>query len=186
MGGKLSSQTKGNLTAKSYNPKVVSFPVKPALSQNSRPKSSDGQPMRRVSFSLDTDIARHSLDRRKSFEVASKKVVDVFYARVLEDPLLSPFFAGIDMEHLKVKLDVLMTAAFCGVDGFDGKFPDLGKIHEHLIREQGLTMQHFDQFTKLFEQTMLDLHLPEFKQENAKETFEVARQSFEKQMIQSN
>eukprot|EP01023_Acetabularia_acetabulum_P053508 TRINITY_DN5991_c6_g1_i1.p1 TRINITY_DN5991_c6_g1~~TRINITY_DN5991_c6_g1_i1.p1 ORF type:complete len:248 (-),score=21.01 TRINITY_DN5991_c6_g1_i1:145-834(-) len=164
-------------TSTTHTYQASTNPVKSALFD----KSHSMNESRRVSFSIDANIPAHSLERRKSFEVAAKKVVDVFYAKVLQDPLLAPFFENIDMQTLKRKQEILMNIAFGGLEVFE-EFPDLGALHAKLIKDKGLNMKHFDRFIAVFNETMRELDIPDFKQKNVNETFKATRPKFAARM----
>lgn len=69
---------------------------------------------------------------------AISAVVDIFYDKVLGDPLLAPFFAGIDLDRLRRHQTMFVSMAT------DGPQPpasfDLGAAHARL----GIGDEHFD------------------------------------------
>lgn len=81
--------------------------------------------------------------------------VDRFYAKVLVDPLLSPFFASLDMGQQTAKQVAFMTRAFGGPEQFRGR--DLGTAHGRLVREMGLNDVHFDAIVKHLELTLREI-----------------------------
>ena len=50
-----------------------------------------------------------------------KVAVAVFYTRVLADPLLAPFFAGIDLARLRAHQAAFLTVAMDGPNVFAGR-----------------------------------------------------------------
>jgi hemoglobin len=52
---------------------------------------------------------------------AVRAVVEDFYARVLADPQLAPFFAGVDLPRLKRHQALLITNVLGGPDGYTGR-----------------------------------------------------------------
>lgn len=68
--------------------------------------------------------------------------VDIFYDKILADPLLSPFFSELDMEAQNKKMVSFMAVAFGGPKEFQGK--DLRSSHKKLVAEHGLSDRHFD------------------------------------------
>ena len=52
---------------------------------------------------------------------AVKAVVEDFYARVLHDPQLAPFFIGVDLPRLKRHQALLVTKVLGGPDGYTGR-----------------------------------------------------------------
>jgi hemoglobin len=54
-------------------------------------------------------------------EPALAAVVDDFYERVLDDPQLAPFFAGVSMPKLKGRQVEFFAAALGGPDVYEGR-----------------------------------------------------------------
>lgn len=69
---------------------------------------------------------------------AVSAAVDDFYARVLADPALAPFFSGTDMQRLKAHQRSFIAAALGGPEVFAGR--DMTTAHAGL----GITEAHFD------------------------------------------
>ncbi|KAK9835399.1 hypothetical protein WJX81_007007 [Elliptochloris bilobata] len=68
--------------------------------------------------------------------------VELLYQKMLADPRLSKFFVGVDMEKLLAHQVAFLTLVFGGCQQYLA--PSLANAHAHLIREQGLTVEHFD------------------------------------------
>ena len=83
-----------------------------------------------------------SLYDRLGGEAAIMAAVDIFYARVLKDPVTAPFFEGLDMEAQTRKQIAFMAMAFGSPDQFKGK--NLRTAHAKLVADKGLTDKHFD------------------------------------------
>jgi hemoglobin len=83
-----------------------------------------------------------SLYDRLGGEAAIMAAVDIFYARVLADPLTAPFFAELDMEAQIKKQIAFMATAFGSPEKFKGR--DLRSAHAKLVQEKGLDDAHFD------------------------------------------
>lgn len=85
-----------------------------------------------------------------------KAFVDVFYARLLEDPLLRPIFldvAGINLaDHLPIIYDFWDSVLF-QTGTYRG---DTLEKHLELHMEQPLGKKHFDQWLQLFNETLND------------------------------
>lgn len=64
--------------------------------------------------------------------------VSVFYQRVIADPMLAPWFEGVDMDRLATHQRWFLAAALGGPDRFTGR--DLGTAHHGL----GITDAAFD------------------------------------------
>lgn len=96
-----------------------------------------------------------SLYERLGGEVAIMAAVDLFYAKVLADPVTKPFFDGVDMEVQVRKQVAFMTRAFGGPAHQLGK--DLRESHAKLVRERGLGDVHFDAVARHLGATLDDL-----------------------------
>jgi hemoglobin len=81
--------------------------------------------------------------------------VDIFYDKVLADPLVQPFFEGIDMEKLAKKQVAFMVHAFGGPSELMGR--NLRESHAKLVAERGLGDAHFDRVAELLQQTLIEL-----------------------------
>ena len=75
---------------------------------------------------------------RLGAEGGVRRAVDEFYARVLADPELAPFFEGIDMKALRRHQVDFLTAATGGPSRYDGR--DVTAAHAG----RGITGEHFD------------------------------------------
>lgn len=78
-----------------------------------------------------------SLYLRLGGEDAFHAVVEDFYSRVLRDPALSRFFAGMDMTRLKAHQQAYLAEALGGPVAYAGR--DMRSAHAHLL----LTREHF-------------------------------------------
>jgi hemoglobin len=83
-----------------------------------------------------------TLFERLGGEAAIMAAVNVFYERVLADPITAPFFQALDMNAQAKKQMAFMATAFGGPEEFKGR--DLRTAHAKLVAERGLTDQHFD------------------------------------------
>ena len=61
---------------------------------------------------------------------AVRAAVDDFYARVLADPQLAPFFTGVDLQHLKAHQRAFIAAAIGGAEIYQGR--DMAAAHAGL------------------------------------------------------
>jgi len=80
--------------------------------------------------------------------------LDNFYPRVLAHPIVSPFFAGVDMDKLKERATPFVTMALGGPNTYQGA--GLREVHKHLLT-QGLDDSAFDAFVDLFEDVLKEL-----------------------------
>jgi hemoglobin len=87
---------------------------------------------------------------------------DLFYAKVLNDDNLRPFFEGVDMAHLRSR-QAMFVSMLLGGRVYTGK-----NIHDAHApsREHGLNQTHFDLFLKHFQTALEEVGV---KPENAKE-----------------
>lgn len=99
-----------------------------------------------------------SLFERLGGEAAVLAAVDRFYAKVLADELVAPFFRDLNLEAQVRKQVAFMTSAFGGPDAFRGR--DMREAHAKLVVERGLTHTHFDRILALLEQTLVELSIP--------------------------
>ena len=83
--------------------------------------------------------------------------LDRFYPKVLADPRLGPFFAGVDIEGLKRRISPFMAMALGGPSNYHG--PTLRQSHTHLV-SKGLDDSVFDAFLGHFEDVMKELGVP--------------------------
>lgn len=73
---------------------------------------------------------------------AIEATVDVFYGRVLADPLLSPMFARVPMARMRAHQQRFLGFAFGGAAEYAGR--DLARAHAGLVARHGLSDRHFD------------------------------------------
>jgi hemoglobin len=86
------------------------------------------------------DIAQ-TLYEQIGGKAAVSTAVDGFYTKVIGDPLLRPFFDGVDLKRQRAKQVSFLTMVFGGPTKYTGK--DLRSGHAHLVK-RGLSDQHFD------------------------------------------
>jgi hemoglobin len=72
---------------------------------------------------------------------ALEVIVEDFYCRVLDDDLLSNFYAGSDMKRLKDRQAEFLAATFGGPGSYSG--PSMRQAHQG----RGITRYHFDLLT---------------------------------------
>lgn len=100
-----------------------------------------------------------SLYERLGGEPALVAAVDLFYAKVMADETLKPFFEGLDLEAQTRKQLAFMTWAFGGPAEYRGR--DLGVAHANLVRNRGLTDAHFDAVATHLAATLRELGVGE-------------------------
>ena len=80
--------------------------------------------------------------------------VDLFYKKVLADPLLAPYFSSMSMDALLNKQVAFMTWAFGGPSEYKGR--DLRIAHAPLVKN-GLSEAHFDAVAQHLKTTLTEL-----------------------------
>jgi len=80
--------------------------------------------------------------------------VDIFYRKVLGDPLISHFFDSVDMDRQIGKQKAFLTMAFGGPTNYSGR--DMRTAHARLVA-QGLNDSHFDTIIELLGGTLKEL-----------------------------
>lgn len=91
-------------------------------------------------------------------EAAIMAAVDIFYDKVMSDPLLLPFFEGLDMERQVRKQVAFMSWAFGGPERY--AYRGLGEAHRHLVA-RGLGDAHFDAVAGHLRSTLEELMVGE-------------------------
>ncbi len=87
-------------------------------------------------------------------EAAIDAAVDNFYRRVLNDPYVTPFFEGTDMERQAAKQKAFLTMVTGGPNEYTGM--DMREGHKHLVK-RGLNDAHFDHILCHLRSTLADL-----------------------------
>lgn len=98
-----------------------------------------------------------SLYERLGGAAAVGAAVELFYNKVTVDPLLAPFFAGVDLADQRRKMAAFMTFAFVGSGAYAGK--DLRAAHRPLVR-RGLGDSRFDRVAAHLAATLVELGVP--------------------------
>lgn len=89
----------------------------------------------------ETVTAEESLFERLGGDAAVEAAVDIFYAKIMADASLKPFFAGVDMGRQSYMQRIFLTIPFGGPQGYSGK--SLRAAHKPLVEEKGLGEAHF-------------------------------------------
>lgn len=87
-------------------------------------------------------LASESLYERLGGAGAVNAAVDIFYDKVLADPILTPMFEGVDMARQRRKQVMFLTVAFGGPAAYSGE--GMRAAHRRLVEEKGLSDEHFD------------------------------------------
>lgn len=86
---------------------------------------------------------------------AVNAAVDIFYRRVLTDPVISHFFDDIDMDRQIGKQKAFLTMAFGGPNNYTGK--DMRKAHQHMHLKE----EHFQAVAGHLQGTLQELNVPQ-------------------------
>ncbi|MBC7803248.1 MAG: group 1 truncated hemoglobin [Candidatus Parcubacteria bacterium] len=98
---------------------------------------------------------KQSVFDRIGGEAALIAAVDLFYAKVLADPLTRPFFQALDMPAQSRKQVAFMAWALGGPAEYKGR--NLRAAHSGLVAAGGLTDSHFDAVTAHLKATLEEL-----------------------------
>ncbi len=85
---------------------------------------------------------------------AVNAAVDIFYHKVLTDPIIMDFFDDVDMDRQIGKQKAFLTMAFGGPNNYTGK--DMREAHKHM----NLTEEHFNAVAGHLQSTLEDLEVP--------------------------
>ena len=98
---------------------------------------------------------RVTLYERIGGEATVTRLMDSFYERVLADPELAPFFAGVSLQ----KVRSMQTLFFCAA--LDGPFEYSGRPLATVHYGRGIRPPHLARFVGYLLATLRDLHLDE-------------------------
>jgi len=101
---------------------------------------------------------QNSLFSRIGGITAVNAAVEKMYEKILQDPLLQPFFAGLDMARQRRSQAAFMVMAFGGPHHYTGA--DLTRAHARMVKEKGLSDQHFDAVAGHLKSALTDLKAP--------------------------
>ncbi|KST68571.1 group I truncated hemoglobin [Mastigocoleus testarum] len=102
-------------------------------------------------------VRTSTLFERLGGETAVKAVVDKFYLRVMEDSRINHFFAGVNMEKQREHQAAFLKFTFGGSSYYQGL--SLRKAHQNLVKEFGLSDEHFDAVFEHLVSTLKDLNV---------------------------
>ena len=94
-----------------------------------------------------------SLYEQLGGEAAVNAAVDIFYRKVLTDPVIMHFFDTVDMDRQIGKQKAFLTMAFGGPNNYTGK--DMREGHKHL----NLKEEHFQAVANNLKSTLEDLNV---------------------------
>jgi hemoglobin len=99
-----------------------------------------------------------TLFQRLGGSAAIDATVNEFYRLVLGDPLLAPFFDGVDQAKLERHQARFLSYAFGGATPYSGA--GMAQAHSRLVREHGLGDRHFDAVVQHLDAALLALRVP--------------------------
>jgi len=99
-----------------------------------------------------------SLYERIGGEAAVNAAVDLFYDKLLADPLLIPFFEGVDMARQRAHQKMFLTFAFGGPANYNGR--DMRAGHARLVNDLGMSDVHFDAVVGHLGAALTELNVP--------------------------
>lgn len=100
-----------------------------------------------------------SLFERLGGSAAIEATVAEFYQRVLADPLLAPFFDGVDQARLERHQARFLSYAFGAAVPYNGA--GMAQAHARLVREHGLAERHFDAVIQHLDAALRALKVPD-------------------------
>jgi hemoglobin len=86
---------------------------------------------------------------------AVNAAVDIFYTKVMADPVINHFFKNTEMPRQIAKQKAFLTYAFGGAENYSGK--SMRDAHSHLE----LTDEHFNAVAGHLKSTLEELSVPE-------------------------
>jgi hemoglobin len=86
---------------------------------------------------------------------AVNAAVDIFYKKVLADPLINHFFTNVDMQRQAIHQKMFLSYAFGGLPNYEGK--NMRKAHAHL----DLKEEHFQAVAGHLQATLQELNVPQ-------------------------
>jgi truncated hemoglobin YjbI len=91
---------------------------------------------------------------------AIEAALEVFYDKVMDDPRVSVFFDGLDVDRIKRKQKAFLSMALGGPKQYDGR--TLRAAHHRAV-EAGLDEPVYEVFMGHFQSTLEELEVPEGK-----------------------
>lgn len=88
------------------------------------------------------------------------RLVDDFYSHVLDDPLLRPYFAGVELSKLRRMQFEFFCAALGGPTAYSGR--TVRQAHQGL----GISHEHFQAFIRHLFETLKDFPLSDEQRES--------------------
>jgi len=109
---------------------------------------------------------------------AIRATVDLFYDKMMADPRVNYFFEGVDMRAQRAHQAAFLTFALGGAKSYGGN-GNMTQAHARLVREYGMTMEHFDVVLELIGASLIELEVPEDLIGEAAAVVETLRPAFQ-------
>lgn len=90
-------------------------------------------------------------------EPAMNAAVDIFYKKVIADPLLAPFFDGIDLDRQRKMQKAFLSQVLGGPQQYSGKA--MRAAHKRQV-EEGMGIEHFNHVATHLQNTLQELNVP--------------------------
>lgn len=83
-----------------------------------------------------------------------QRLVETFYGKLVIDPLIGKFFAGLDLEHHLPRIRAFWEMALLNIPGYTTNVTEVHlKLHQRIPMERA----HFDRWLELFKGTVDEL-----------------------------
>lgn len=100
---------------------------------------------------------KQTLFERLGGKPAVEAAVDLFYEKIMADERINHFFKNTDMKRQRAKQKAFLTYAFGGAPNYSGA--SMRKVHERLVKEEGLNTNHFTAVAENLQATLEELGL---------------------------
>lgn len=128
---------------------------------------------------LRRDKPKTLLLERLGGDKALSAAVEMFYSRMVADPVISRFFEGVDVSRLKAHQFNFMRLAFTRIPADMDVGGSMLKAHSRLI-DMGLDETHFDRVAGIFAGTLTDMGVQPAEVNEAVGVIAPLREVFEK------
>lgn len=100
----------------------------------------------------------NSLYNRIGGTAAVTAAVNKMYDKILTDPILEPFFLGLNMANQRRSQMAFMVTAMGGPHNYTGQ--DMTRAHAKLVKDKGLSDVHFDAVVGHLKEALTELKVP--------------------------
>ncbi len=80
-----------------------------------------------------------------------RQLVETFYSRLTQDPVIAHFFAGLDLAHHLPRIRAFWEMALLGVPGYT---TNVTEVHLALNKRIPMKKEHFDRWLEIFRATI--------------------------------